>query len=108
MCPHRRYSVCQKAGPRKAARSREKGKSKILTSTPMRNEIAEDKETKRKKYAPKVKKILFKKKYQSGVSTRSSDEESAIAFDASDEDMMAESDGSIIEGDFVVVKILRK
>ena len=51
-----------KAGPRKTKPSRKKGKTKILTSTPVRNEIAlEKKKKKRKLSAPNVKKTLFQK-----------------------------------------------
>ena len=60
-----------KAGPRKTKGSRNKGRTKILTSTPVRNEIAlEKKKKKRQLSAPKAKNTLFQKSYSRGFLRR--------------------------------------
>ena len=93
-----------KAGPRKTKRSRKKGNTNILTSTPVRNEIALEKK-KRKLSAPNVKKTLFQK--DMSLIAEDSSEESAIEYaETSDEDGV--SDDEIIEGDFVIVKVAGK
>ena len=95
-----------KAGPMKTKRSRKKGNTKILTSTPVRNEIAlEKKKKKRKLSAPNVKKTLFQK--DMSLIAEDSSEESEIEYaETSDEDGV--SDDEIIEGDFVIVKVAGK
>ena len=65
-----------KTGPRKTKRSRKKGNTKILTSTPVRNEIALEK--KRKLSAPNMKKTLFQKDIS--LIAEDSSEESQIEY----------------------------
>lgn len=92
-----------KAGPRKIKRSRKKGKTKILTCTPVRIEIAEEKEKRKKPPVSKVKKTLFNKKVQA-VESSSSSEDELIQYD---DDGLSDDD-EIIEGDYVVVQVAGK
>ncbi|CAM1328306.1 Uncharacterised protein g9733 [Pycnogonum litorale] len=93
-----------KAGPRKTKNPRKKGRTMILTSTPVRNEIELAKE-KRKKVAQIVKKTLFKKKK---TVIRKKKSQPVLDESSSSEDDGVEVDSEIIEGDFVIVKVAGK
>ncbi|XP_064595954.1 uncharacterized protein LOC135462656 [Liolophura sinensis] len=97
-----------KAPARKTKGGRKKGSTKILTSTPIRNEIAESKKEKRKQETVEksTKKQLFEQKRRNFE--MDDDESSSTSYEEmelcdTDEDL--ESDDELMEGDFVVVKL---
>jgi hypothetical protein len=100
-----------KAGQRKNTRKgRKKGSTKILTDTPVRNEIAAT--TKEKKSTiTKARKTLFKQtkkqvKKPEPISSDSSSESEVQLEDETDDEISVDTD--IMEGDFVVVRIAGK
>lgn len=101
-----------KAMPRKkSAQTRLKRKSQFLTNTPVRNTIAEHMMQKGKRQPVESKKSLFSDKHCSGHEVDSSEEdsESDLEIEASDTDATSDmSDGEIIEGDFLIVKVAGK
>ena len=103
-----------KAGPRKTTnRGRKRGSTRIITDTPVRNEIAVATAIKNKrKSKPKRAKSLFvKRKKAKKIESSSSDSDSDVNMELlSDNNDSEISDDEIVaaEGDFVIVKVLKK
>jgi hypothetical protein len=111
-----------KAGPRKASnKGHKKGKSKILTSTPVRKELEEEAANKKRKASKTgnhrpVKKTLFKPPPKNTsppaapeTSTPSESSDSDVELELNDSDHSnVDDDTEYIEGDFVVVCVKGK
>ena len=98
------YSI-PKAQPRKSKGSSRKGKTQILTATPVREKFAllqKQREAKKLPKTKKVKKNLFRKKSVSSSESSDEDEAGQIEYD---DDSDCSLDDNIIEGDFVVVNV---
>ena len=104
-----------KAGPRKSIYRRKLVKSRILTDTPIKKQIAKEhaiRELKKRKN-PQCGKITKKqkcKKFVSAIQSSESDENEEMIptmADMSDDDIFTESN-AITEGDFVLVKFTTK
>ena len=104
----------RKAGPRKTTnRGRKRGSTRIITDTPVRNKIAVATAIKNKrKSKPKRAKSLFvKRKKAKKIESSSSDSDSDVNMELlSDNNDSEISDDKIVaaEGDFVIVKVLKK
>ena len=96
--PHR-YCLSPKAAPRKNTRKggRKRASSRVLTSTPVRDEIVVNKTNRQ----TKIKKT--KKARKSLFCEVSSDSESEVELVLDSDTCTEESDDEFIEGDFVVV-----
>ncbi|CAM1295476.1 Uncharacterised protein r2_g465 [Pycnogonum litorale] len=102
--------VLPKAQERKTKRRSRKGKTKVLTATPVRNELAAQKEQRMQKKNLKTRKALFVKKNTPATNentgdTSTSEDEDIVFDDSSDDEPL---DDEVIEGDFVVVKVCGK
>ena len=97
-----------KAGPRKRnRRGKKKGDTKILTNTPVRNSIADALATKKNiKNGPKAKarKTLFQGRKRKDTTSSEETDVSVVFAENSDSDSSEQEE--ILEGDFVVVKVM--
>ena len=107
-----------KTGPRKrTSQKRKRGSTKILTDTPIRDEIARTLEKAQKKTTEtKARKALFQKRRKQGrkepdpddLSSSSSSSEPEGEFEEESDEETSDEEMEIIEGDFVVVSLAGK
>lgn len=105
------FRPAMKAGPRKNTINRKKGKSLIATDTPELNQIALEKESKKRKHHPKLKSAVKKV-----LQDTSSESEISVILesdnDLSDSDFIdvrdTQMDRKLTVGDHVLVKFLGK
>ena len=107
-----------KAGPRKrTSQKRKRGSTKILTDTPIRDEIARTLEKAQKKTTEtKARKALFQKRRKQGrkepdpddLSSSSSSSEPEGEFEEESDEETSDEEMEIIKGDFVVVSLAGK
>ena len=103
-----------KAGPRKTTnRGRKRGSTRIITDTPVRNEIAEAtlNKTHRKRNPPKAKKLFVKWKNVKKIETSSSDSDSDInmgLLSGNNDSEISDDEIEVAEGDFLIVKVSTK
>ena len=107
VCPSVVYPL-PKAEPRIInSKGRKKGSSKILTNTPVRNDIAQASETKSKQKPKATKPPPSKKSLFNPIESELESDDEVLLDDTSEDDLDEECN-NCIEGDFVVVKVTGK